>query len=115
MTAVKMDYSSKEAKKVLKDYYYWRVLYRDSKAREQLKRYFGYDDPTPCHDNLDHTLDIKRGIDKGILIAAVDRNHDDVISELLLQDDGDLLCDIEVIRGSESLDSGEFLQGFLLF
>ena len=83
MTAVKMDYSSKEAKKVLKDYYYWRVLYRDSKAREQLKRYFGYDDPTPCHDNLDHTLDIKRGIDKGILIAAVDRNHDDVISELM--------------------------------
>ena len=78
-----MDFSSKEAKKILKDYYYWRVLYRDRETRERIKLYFGYDDPTPCHDNLDHTFDIKRGIEKGVLIAPADRSHDDVISELM--------------------------------
>ena len=70
-------------KKILKDYYYWRVLYRDRKTRELVKRYFGFDDPTPCHDNLDHSLDIKRGIEKGVLIAPADRSHDDLISELM--------------------------------
>lgn len=94
-----MDYSSKEAKKVLKDYYYWRVLYRDRETRERIKLYFGYDDPTPCHDNLDHTLDIKRGIEKGILIAAADRGHDDVIAELMAV--------------WKSIDQADLVNGFL--
>ena len=77
-----MDYTSKEAKKLLKDYYYWRVLYRDKETRDMINRAFGYEDTKNYHDNVDHTLEIRRGIEKGILTAPVDRPHDEVISEL---------------------------------
>ena len=78
-----MDYTSKEAKNLLKDYYYWKVLYRDKETRDRINLLFGYeDDKKNHHDNVDHTLEIRRGIEKGILSTPVDRPHDDVISEL---------------------------------
>ena len=78
-----MDYTSKEAKKLLKDYYFWKVLYMDMETREQIKRYFGFEYSYPDLDNVDHTLVINSGIEKGILVAPADRDHDEVIDELI--------------------------------
>ena len=78
-----MDYTSKEAKKILKDYYFLKVLYMDMKTRELAKKYFGHEYSYPNLDNVDMTLVINRGIEKGVLIAPADRDHDEVINELI--------------------------------
>ena len=97
-----MDLTSKEARKILRDYYtwYWDNYYENSwkELRGNLSRFlgvdpslnmhdamnkaFGYDDAKPYHDKVDHTLDIRRGIEKGVLLEPCDRSHDDVMKDL---------------------------------
>ena len=78
-----MDYTSKEAKKILKDYYFLKVLYMDMETRELVKKYFGFEYSYPNLDNVDMTFVINRGIEKGVLTAPADRDHDEVIAELM--------------------------------
>ena len=94
-----MDYTSKEAKKTLKDYYFWKVVYRDMQTRELIKKYFGFEYSYPNLDNVDMTLVINSGIEKGILTAAVDRDHDEVIDELM--------------KVCKTVDLNELVNGFL--
>ena len=98
-----MDFTTREARKILRDYYtwYWDEYYEKSwaemrgtigrffgvdtsnmNAHDAMNKVFGYENAKPYHDKVDHTLDIKRGIDKGILIAPYIRSHDDLLKEL---------------------------------
>ena len=95
-----MDLSSKQARKILKDYYdwYWYTYYEKkwekeahlygynyklTSFHEAVNRSFGFEDPKPVNKKVDHTLDIRRGIEKGVLIAPADRDHDGIIDELM--------------------------------
>ena len=95
-----MDYSSKEAKKILKDYYdwYWYKYYEDkwektahlhgynpklTSFHEAVNQTFGFEDRKPVNKKVDHTLDIRRGIEKGVLLPPLDRDHDEIINELM--------------------------------
>ena len=114
-----MDLTSKEARKILRDYYtwYWDNYYENSwkELRGNLSRFlgvdpslnmhdamnkaFGYDDAKPYHDKVDHTLDIRRGIEKGVLLEPCDRSHDDVMKDLS--------------KAWKSLDIEDVVNGFL--
>ena len=116
------DFTTKEARKILRDYYtwYWDEYFErswaESDARESLgtlfgmdlsgmnahdamNKVFGFDDAKPYHDKVDHTLDIRRGIEKGILVAPYTRSHDDLLKELS--------------KVRESLDLKDLVNGFL--
>ena len=97
-----MDLSSKEARKILKDYYtwYWDEYYESRwegmdgplarlfgvdpsmNMHDTMNKVFGYDDAKPYHDKVDHTLDIKRGIENGVLIEPREMSHDELMKEL---------------------------------
>ncbi len=114
-----MDYTTKEARKILRDYHKWywdeyierswvglgpigKILGVDTSnmnAHDSMNKLFGYENAKHYHDKVDHTLDIKRGIEKGILDAPYTRSHDDLINELF-----------EVQR---SLDLKDLVNGFL--
>lgn len=97
------DFTTKEARKILRDYHKWYwdeymerswaelrgtigsffgVDTSNMNAHEAMDKIFGYENTKPYHDKVDHTLDIKRGIDKGILTASYSRSHDDLLKEL---------------------------------
>ena len=95
-----MDIHSKESRKLLKNYYdwYWADVHErwwKENARhfgydpemitmhEAINRVFGYERNKPYHKKVDHTLEIKRGIDKGILLPPAERGHDEMIDELM--------------------------------
>lgn len=115
-----IDFTTREARKILRDYYtwYWDEYYERSwadmrenmgrlfgmdlskmNAHDAMNKVFGYEDAKPYHDKIDHTLDIKRGVDKGILIAPYTRGHNDLLKELS-----------EV---QESLDLNDLVNGFM--
>lgn len=97
-----MDLTSKEARKILKDYYtwYWDEYYERTwegmsgpfarlfgvdpsmNMHDTMNKVFGYEDAKPYHDKVDHTLEIRRGIEKGVLSAPRDVSHDEVMKEL---------------------------------
>ena len=111
-----MDLTSKEARKLLKDYYTW--YYDDLHERwwqenahvfgynpklttysEVINKVFGYEHVKPDHKNLDHALEIKRGIEKGILLPPAYRTHEEMIDELM-----------ELVKG---FDLNDLVNGFL--
>lgn len=114
-----MDLTSKEARKILRDYYTWywdnyyesrwegmsgpfaRLLGIDPSMNmhDAMNKAFGYDDAKPYHDKVDHTLDIRRGIEKGVLLEPCDRSHDDVMKDLS--------------KAWKSLDIEDVVNGFL--
>ncbi|MCR4702480.1 MAG: hypothetical protein K5665_02325 [Saccharofermentans sp.] len=111
-----MDLSSKQARKILKDYYdwYWYTYYEKkwekeahlygynyklTSFHEAVNRSFGFEDPKPVNKKVDHTLDIRRGIEKGVLIAPADRDHDGIIDELMK------IC--------KTIDLSDLVNGFL--
>ena len=115
-----IDITTREARKILRDYYtwYWDEYFerrwdgmRDDfgnflgmdlsrmNAHDAMNKMFGFDDAKPYHDKVDHTLDIRRGIEKGILIAPYTRSHDNLLKELS-----------EV---QESLDLKDIVNGFM--
>jgi hypothetical protein len=97
-----MDLSSKEARKILKDYFtwYWDDFYEKSweglderfarifgvdpsmNMHDTMNKVFGYDDAKPYHDKVDRSLEIRRGIEKGVLIEPRRQSHDDLLNEL---------------------------------
>ncbi|MBP5654246.1 MAG: hypothetical protein J6X33_01905 [Clostridiales bacterium] len=97
-----MDLTSKEARKILKDYYtwYWDEYYERTwegmsgsfsrlfgvdpsmNMHDTMNKVFGYDDAKPYHEKVDHSLDIRRGIEKGVLIEPRNCSHDEVMNEL---------------------------------
>lgn len=95
-----MDLNSKEARKLLKNYYdwYWTGVHErwwkdnaihfgydpeKTTMHEAVNKFFGYEDDKPYHKKVDHSLEIKRGIEKGILLPPADRDHDEMIDELM--------------------------------
>ena len=111
-----MDLTSKEARKLLKDYFTWyhddlhERWWQENAARfgynpkltsyqEAINRTFGYKDTKPYHKKLDHTLEIRRGIEKGILLPPADRAHDEIIDELM-----------EIVK---DIDLNDLVNGFL--
>lgn len=75
-----MDYRSKEVQKTLKGYYEWFWHEYYGVDRQRIMRFFYGEEVPP--DNIDHTLDVRRGLEKGILIPPVERPHNEVIKEL---------------------------------
>ena len=95
-----MDLTTKEARRILKNYYdwFWHDYYEnwwkefawvfgcDPKRitmHEAVNKTFGYEDGKPYHKNVDHALEIKRGIEKGILLPPAERDHDEMVDELM--------------------------------
>lgn len=98
-----MDLTSKEARKILRDYHKWYwdeymelswaymhemigalfgVDTTGMNAHDAINKVFGYENAKPYHDKVDHTLDIRRGIEKGVLIAPYTLSHDELLKEL---------------------------------
>lgn len=75
-----MDYRSKEVQKTLKGYYDWFWHEYQGVDRQEIMRAFYGEEVPP--DNIDHTLDVRRGLEKGILVPPVERPHNEVIKEL---------------------------------
>ena len=78
-----MDYTSKEAKKLLRDYYKWWWEDLHMETLKSINNSNWYDRPYVLHEKVDHSLDIRRGLEKGILTPPCDRDHDEAISELM--------------------------------
>ncbi len=92
-----MDYRSRAAQKTLKGYYDWFWHEYSGVDRQALFRFFYGEEIPP--DNIDHTLDVRRGIEEGILVPPVEIPHDEVITELK--------------RVCKSVDMKDVVNGFL--
>ncbi len=114
-----MDLTSKEARKILKDYYtwYWDNYYEKTweglggrlagflgvdpsmNMHDTMNKVFGYEDAKPYNEKVDHSLKIIRSIENGVLIEPRDCSHDEVMKELL--------------KAWKALDIKDLVNGFL--
>lgn len=75
-----MDLRSRKAQKTLKGYYDWFWHEYNEVDLQKVFRFFYGEEIPP--DNIDHTLDVRRGLEEGILVPPIELPHDEVLEDL---------------------------------